>query len=117
MMSVSRERLGWLLNQMVAESAAVREQAAEVVGDWETSLSALDKRLVVRVLPLLVTAEKPGPVRESQLNAMVDIFLPPYATRGDVDPVFEIPEESLTMREKEHVDALREIIAEFPKLR
>lgn len=100
--------------QLVAESPAAREEAAEVVGDWETSFSDVDKRLLVRVLSLLATAEESDRVREAQLDAMIGIFLPPYATSADVAPVFEIPAATLTFQDREYVDGFREILRDFP---
>lgn len=94
-MSVSGKYLGWLLTQVVSDLAETRDEAAETAVDWESAMSDFQKRLVIRVLSLMATAEGPGPIREAQLNAISNLFLPPFMTKADVAPLFEIPASTL----------------------
>ena len=113
-MPLSAEDLGRLLAQTVADSAETREEAAETAVDWEPSMTDLQRRLVVRVLSLMATAEPPGCVRESQLNAIGELFRPPCMTKADLAPLFEIPAATLDEGDVEHLDGLVEALAEFP---
>ncbi len=114
-MSVSQERLDWLLAEIVAEVARSREESAEAVGDSETLLTDLEKRLLLGLGSMMAASEGSGRVREAQLNALTDI-LSPYMNSADVAPVFEIPATSLTQQEAEHVEAIRSTLAELPNL-
>ena len=112
--AVSGKSLGWLLSSMVSDLPETREEAAAIAVDWETSMSDLQKRVVVRLLSLLATAEQPGSVRETQLNSISNLFLPPFMTRADVAPLFEIPASSLDAWDVDYLDGLLECLAEFP---
>lgn len=112
-MSLSAESLGWLLAQAVADSSETREQAAETAVDWESSMTDFQRRVVVRLLSLLAAAEQPGRVREAQLNAINELFRPPFLTKADVAPLFEIPAGTLDKQDVDYLDGLLEALAEF----
>lgn len=112
-MSLSAESLGTLLAQAVAESPENREEAAETAVDWEPSMTDFQKRVVIRLLSLVATTEGAGRVREAQLNAISNLFLPPYMTKADVAPIFEIPAETLAVGDVEYVDGLIEALSPF----
>lgn len=112
-MSVSGKYLGWLLTQVVSDLPETREEAAATAVFWEPSMSDFQKRLVVRVLSLMATAEQPGAVRETQLNAISNLFLPPFMTKADVAPLFEIPASSLSKWDADYLDGLLEDLAPF----
>ena len=78
-------------------------------------MTDFQKRVVVRLLSLLATAEQPGPVREAQLNAISNLFLPPFMAKADVAPLFEIPADTLDKGDVEYLDGLLEALAEFPE--
>jgi hypothetical protein len=113
LMPVTGKSLGWLLAEAVSDLPESREEAAASAVDWETSMSDHQKRLVVRLLSLLASVERPGSVRETQLNAITNLFLPPFMTEADVAPLFEIPEDSLDVWDADYLEGLREAIAEF----
>ncbi|WP_204913404.1 hypothetical protein [Microlunatus spumicola] len=94
--------------------AETREEAAETAVDWASAMSDFQKRLVVRVLSLMATGEEPGPVREAQLNAISTLFLPPFMTKADVAPLFEIPAGTLDKGDVDYLDGLLEALADFP---
>lgn len=114
-MSVTAKEFGWLLTQLVADSGEARDDAAQIAVDWESPMSYFQKRLIVRVLSLLATAEGPGPVRESQLNAISNLFLPPFMTKADVAPLFEIPASTLNKGDADYLDGVLEALADFPE--
>ena len=63
----------------------------------------------------MATSEQPGRVREAQLNAISNLFLPPFMTKGDVAPLFEIPADTLDAQDVAYLDGLMEEVAEFPE--
>jgi hypothetical protein len=115
-MPLSAEDLGRLLAQTVAASPEVREEAAEMAVDWESSMTDFQRRIVVRLLSIMATAEQPGRVREAQLNTIDELFRPPFMTRADLAPLFEIPPDTLRKQDAEYLDGLLEHLAEFPEL-
>jgi hypothetical protein len=114
LISVDAKQFGSLLTRLVADSGEARDDAAQTAVDWESPMSDFQKRLVIRVLPSTATAERPGPVRESQLNAISKLLLPPFTTKVDVAPLFEIPAGSLNKGDVDYLDGLPEALAEFP---
>lgn len=76
-------------------------------------MTDFQRRLVVRLLSLMATAEQPWPVREAQLNAISNLFLPPFMTKADVAPLFEIPASTLDNQDVDYLDGLLESLAEF----
>jgi hypothetical protein len=114
-MAVGGKYLGWLLAQAVSDLPETREEAAETAVDWESAMSDFQKRVVIRLLSLMATAEQPGRVREAQLNAVGELFRPPHMTRADVAPLFEIPAGTLDKQDVEHLDGVLEALAEFPE--
>jgi hypothetical protein len=73
-MSLRAEDLDRLLAQTVAASPETREEAAETAVDWETSMTDFQRRVVVRLLSLMATAEQPGRVRGAQLDAIDELL-------------------------------------------
>jgi hypothetical protein len=113
-MSSSTKDFGWLLTQLVADSGEARGEGAATAVDWASAMTDFQKRLVIRVLSLMATAEGPGPVRETQLNAISNLFLPPFMTKADVAPLFEIPAATLTVGDVDYLDGFLEALAPFP---
>jgi hypothetical protein len=114
-MSPSAEDMGRLLAQAVAASPETRDEAASTAVFWEPSMTDFQRRLVIRVLSLMAAAEQPGPVREAQLNAITNLFLPPCMTKADVAPLFEIPADTLDKWDVDYLDGLLEALADFPE--
>ncbi|MBB3325742.1 hypothetical protein [Microlunatus antarcticus] len=102
-----------MLAQAVADSPEIREEAAETAVDWETSMTDFQKRVVIRLLSVVATAEEPGRVREAQLNAISNLFLPPFMTKADVAPLFEIPADTLDQGDVEYLNGFLEALAPF----
>ena len=90
-MPVSGKYLGWLLTQVVSDLAETREEAAETAVDWGSAMSDFQKRLVIRLLSLMATAEQPGRVREAQLNAIGELFLTALHDEGRRDATLRDP--------------------------
>ena len=114
-MPLNAADLGRLLAQTVADSPETREEAAETAVDWEPSMTDFQRRLVVRVLSSMATAEQPGSVREAQLNTIDELLRPPFMTRADVAPLFEIPVGTLDKADVDHLESILESFAEFPE--
>ncbi|RYZ27596.1 MAG: hypothetical protein EOP01_07510 [Propionibacteriaceae bacterium] len=78
-------------------------------------MTDFQRRLVVRVLSLMATAEQPGSVREGQLQAIDELLRPPFMTRADVAPLLEIPAGTLDEGDVEHLESILESLAKFPE--
>lgn len=110
-MSIGRERLGELLRQLVDSVPAVREEAAEIVCDWASSLSQGEMRILVRVLSAVAAVEKSPTVREAVLHAVAEVFDVSCADVHDIAPIFTIVASTLGPSEIEYVRGLRDDLA------
>jgi hypothetical protein len=111
-MSIGRDDLGKLLARLVSASAEERDEASSNVRDWAHLLDDVERRTMIRHLALVASAEEDRTARESALSAAAELSGPGAMTRGDVEPVFEIPLDDLDPSEREYVQAIRDDLAE-----